>query len=76
MSTATRYLIFHELRRVALAGTELARAQVSTIRARLLKIGALVKASVRRVYVSLSSVFPLQEVFWQAIARLQRPPVS
>ena len=70
------YLIFHELRRVALAGTELARAQVSTIRARLLKIGALVKASVRRVYVSLSSVFPLQEVFWQAIARLQRPPVS
>lgn len=74
--SSVAYLIFHELRRVALAGTDLARAQVSTIRSRLLKIGALVKVSVRRVYVSLSSVFPSQEVFWQAIARLQSLPVS
>jgi hypothetical protein len=70
------YLLFHELRRVALAGTELARAQVSTIRSRLLKIGAVIKVSVRRVYASMSSVFPFQEVFWQAIERLQRVPSS
>ncbi len=47
-------------RRLALCGTALGRAQVSTIRCRLLKIGAIVKVSVRRVYLSLSSVFPLQ----------------
>lgn len=45
------YLILHDLRRLALCGTALGRAQVSTIRSRLLKIGAVVKVSVRRVYV-------------------------
>ena len=45
------YLIVHDLRRLALAGTELAHAQVGTIRCRLLKIGAIVTVSVRRIYV-------------------------
>lgn len=66
------YVILHQLRRLALAGTELARAQVSTIRTRLLKIGAIVTISVRRVYVSLSSVFPLQDVFIRALENLRR----
>jgi hypothetical protein len=66
------YVLTNELRRVALAGTALARAQVSTIRTRLFKIGAIVKISVRRIYVALSSVFPLREVFCQALLNLQR----
>jgi hypothetical protein len=65
------YLILHDLRRLALAGTGLARAQVSTIRSRLLKIGAIVTVSVRRVYVSLSSVFPLQELFARVLANIR-----
>jgi len=66
------YLILHDLRRLALCGTALGRAQVSTIRCRLLKIGAVVKISVRRVYVSLSSVFPLQELFARILANIRR----
>ena len=66
------YVILHDLRRLALVGTELARAQVSTIRCRLLKIGAVITVSVRRVYVSLSSVFPLQEVFTRILENIQQ----
>ncbi len=65
------YLILHDLRRLALRGTALGRAQVSTIRCRLLKIGAVVKISVRRVYVSLSSVCPLQELFARILANIR-----
>lgn len=69
--SSVAYLIAHELRRVALAGTELARAQVSTIRSRLLKIGALVKVSVRRIAVEMSSVFPLQGLFQTALEKIR-----
>jgi len=65
------YVILHDLRRLALAGTGLARAQVGTIRSRLLKIGAIVTVSVRRIYVSLSSVFPLQELFARVLANIR-----
>ena len=65
------YTLVQELRRVGLVGTELARAQVGTIRTRLLKIGGRVKVSVRRVRITLSSAFPLQEVFAQALRNLQ-----
>jgi hypothetical protein len=46
-------------------------AQVGTIRLRLLKIGAQVRVSVRRVWVQLSSSFPLQDLFRQAHAQLR-----
>ena len=65
------YVLVHELRRVGLRGTAWARAQVGTIRTRLLKVGGQVKLSVRRVRVALSSVFPLQGVFAQALRNLQ-----
>lgn len=65
------YVLVHELRRVGLAGTALARAQVGTIRTRLLKLGALVTISVRRIVVAMSSVFPLQAVFRHALHRVQ-----
>lgn len=66
------YLILHDLRRLALAGTDLARAQVPTIRCRLLKLGAIVTVSVRRIYLSFSSVFPLQELFARVLANIRR----
>lgn len=64
------YLLLNQLRRVALKGTELARASCGTIRLRLLKIGALVRVSIRRVRVSLSSAYPLQNLFGLVAGRL------
>jgi hypothetical protein len=66
------YALAHELRRVGLRGTALARAQMTTIRLRLLKIGATVHISVRRVRIAFSSVFPLQRVFADALHEIQR----
>ena len=59
------------LRQVGLAGTELATAQFGTIRALLLKVAALVRVSVRRICVSLSSVCPRQELFAHSLSRLR-----
>lgn len=65
------YVLVNELRSVALRGTALARAQVWTIRVRLLKVGALVRQSVRRLVVSLSSAFPMQDTWQTALANVQ-----
>jgi len=65
------YVLVTELRRRALAGTKLARAQATTIRTRLIKLGAVVRQSVRRVYLSMSSAFPMAGAFRTALAALQ-----
>ena len=65
------YVLLNEVRRVGLAGTTMQRAQCGTIRTRLLKIGGLVTVSVRRLYVSMSCAFPLQELFATALANIQ-----
>ena len=65
------YVLMHALRRLGLAGTELERAQCDTNSVRLLKIGARVKTSVRRVVVSLSEAFPLQELFARVLDHLR-----
>ena len=69
------YTLIETLRRVALTGTELARAQATTIRTKLLKIGAVVAISVRRIVLRLSSSYPLKELFGQIARRLLTPPV-
>lgn len=66
------YVLVNEMRRVGLTGTQYARAQVGTIRTRLLKIAGIVKLSVRRVMISLSSVFPLQDLFARMLANIRR----
>jgi hypothetical protein len=68
------YTLAQALRRIGLAGTALAKAQVGTIRLRLLKLSGVVKISVRRIRVALSSAFPLQDVFAQALHNLQAYP--
>jgi hypothetical protein len=70
--SALAYLILNELRKVGLRGTQLARAQCDTLRLKLLKIGAQVRVSVRRVYVRLASGYPYQEAFRQILVNLQR----
>jgi Transposase DDE domain group 1 len=64
------YLLLERLRSVGLRGSELAQATVGTIRTRLLKVAASVTVSVRRVWVRLSSAFPLQALYWRCARRL------
>ena len=71
------YVLLEALRRLGLAGTELAEAQCQTIRLKLLKIGALVRVTVRKVWVKLSSGSPYAGVFQRVHANLARlrPPM-
>jgi len=64
------YVLMERMRALALAGTELARAQVNTIRLKLLKIGAVVIRNTRRVRLLLSSSCPYQGIFSQVIKAL------
>jgi hypothetical protein len=68
------YVLLNALRRLGLSGTELAEAQCQTIRLKLLKIGALVRVTVRKVWVKLSSGCPYAEVFRRVHARLTESP--
>jgi len=72
------YVLLRALREHGLAQTELAQAQCETIRVRLLKVGAVIRVSVRRVAVSLSEAYPLRAVFiqvWEKLSALTvRPP--
>jgi hypothetical protein len=70
------YVVLRALRAYGLQGTELAQAQCSTIRVKLLKIGAVIRVTVRRVVVALSEAYPLREVFAQVWANLRGVPVS
>ncbi len=65
------YLLDMLLRRDGLSGTEMSRAQCHTIRERLLKIGAVVKVTVRRVWVHLSSSYPYRELFLRVAENLR-----
>ena len=47
------------IRRFGLTGTELERAQAGTVRGKLLKIAGSIRVTTRRVWISLSSAYPL-----------------
>jgi hypothetical protein len=61
--SAMAYLLVCGLRRLGLKATELATAQAATIRLRLLKIGALVRVTARRVWISLPRSYPWPDLF-------------
>ena len=64
------YVLLEAIRRLALDGTELARAYVGTIRLKLLKIGAVILRNTRRVRVLLASAYPYQQLFHLVAHRL------
>jgi len=68
---AAAYVLVDHLRRTTLVGSELEHAEVSTIRLRLFRIGALVKKTVRRLVIRIASSFPGQELFRRVAARLR-----
>ena len=65
------YVLVSGLRRLGLKATELAEAQVSTIRTKLLKIGAQVRVTVRKVWVSMASSYPYQDLYQQVWMNLR-----
>jgi hypothetical protein len=70
--SAFAYLLLERVRTLGCRGTDLARATAGTIRLKLFKVAAQVKVSVRRVYVQLSTAYPLQHLFRLCQARLSR----
>lgn len=64
------YVLMHALRRIGLAGTQFARASAHTIRLKLLKIGAVITVSVRRIRLALSSAHPHQAEYHAAFHAL------
>jgi hypothetical protein len=69
--SAMAYILVSGLRRLGLQATELAEAQVSTIRTKLLKIGAQIRVTVRKVWVSMASSYPWQDLYQQVWENLR-----
>lgn len=68
--SAAAYVLMETIRRVGLRGSDLARAQVGTIRLKLLKIGAVIVRNTRRIRFFFSSAYPYQQLFASACAAL------
>jgi hypothetical protein len=66
------YLLLERVRTIGCRGTELARATAGSIRLKLLKVGAVVRVSVRRVYVQLSSAYAGRDLFRVCHSRLHQ----
>ena len=75
MLSAAAYALVEHIRRTALVGTELAKAEVSTIRLRLFRVAALVVTTVRRIVVRIGKGYAEQNLFESVARQLQTRPV-
>jgi hypothetical protein len=73
--SSVAYMLMHALRRLGLQGTQMAKAQCHTIRLKLLKIGAQIKITVRKVWISLAGGYPYIELFHQVYRNLRAQPL-
>jgi hypothetical protein len=74
--SSVAYVLLQMLRHLGLQGTELAKAQCATIRLKLLKIGALIRVSVRKVWVSLAGGYPYIALFQKVHETLCAVPLK
>lgn len=74
--SSVAYVLLQMLRRLGLEGTELAKAQCSSIRLKVLKIGALIRITVRKVWVSLAGGYPYVTLFRQVYEKLCAMPLK
>ena len=72
--SSVAYVVVNALREVGLRGTQFEKAQCDTIRLKLFKIGAVVRITVRRVWISLSQSYPYADVFIRVFENLQSLP--
>lgn len=70
--SSVAYTLLQVIRQFGLKGTELARARCDTIRLKLLKIGASVRVTVRRVWLSMAQSCPYQRLFATVYENLKR----
>jgi hypothetical protein len=70
MLSSCAYVLVDTIRRIGLTGTELAQAQVGTIRLKLLKIGTVIVRNTRRIRLLYASAYPYQALFRQVAQRL------
>ena len=70
---ALGYVLIERLRALALQGTELARAQVDTLRIKLLKLGAVITRNTRRIRLYMASNWPSKHIFAHAMSQLRSP---
>ena len=68
--SSVAYTLMTALRRLGLKHTKMAHAQCDTIRLKLLKIGARIRVTVRKVWVSMTESYPYQRLFEQVHRRL------
>ena len=66
------YIILNEIRNVGLRGTKFEKYQCDNIRLKILKIGAEIKVSVRRIYISLFESYPYKNIFYIIIENIKR----
>ena len=69
--SSVAYMLMQALRRLGLQGTQMAAAQCNTIRLKLLKVGAQVRVTVRKIWISLAGGYPNTELFYQVLRNLQ-----
>ena len=68
------YTLMAAVRRIGLAGTEMAHARCDTIRLQLLKIGAQIRVTCRKIWIAFSESYPRQNLFMQIMTHIQRRP--
>lgn len=73
--SSAAYTLMQALRRLGLPATEMAKAQCETIRLKLLKIGAQVRVTARRVWLSFSNAYPWEALFRAVWERLRSIPL-
>jgi Transposase DDE domain group 1 len=73
--SSVAYVLMEALRRLGLEGTELARAQCDTLRLKLLKIGAQIRVTVRRIWISLAEGYAYGALFAHVYAQLRALPL-
>jgi len=69
------YIVVQSLRRLCLVGTEMAKAQCDTIRLKILKIGARIQVTVRKVWIRLATGYPYKDLWSQILNRLACLPL-
>lgn len=70
--SSVAYVLLQTLRHIGLKGTKLAQAQCHTIRLKLLKIGALIRITVRKIWLSFSEAYPYADLFRLVLQNIRR----
>jgi hypothetical protein len=71
MLSSLAYVMLEKIRSIGLNSTKLLKSQCSTIRNKILKIGAIIKTNTRRIQINMTEAYPFQDIFWEVIKKFQ-----